>query len=106
MWSRKELNAAVALERNRRIAKLRESGRKALEVFPSVSSEEEMFLGKKIAFTTFIESQQDGRLLVLVRSDERRFFGFISAGATDGFWFLSNGEVAEATDQDVLEFFA
>ena len=106
MPNHQELDAAAASERMRRIVKLRECGRKTLEALPSVISEEEIVLGEKIAFTTFIENQPDGRLLVLVRSDERRFFGYVSTGATNGFWFLRNGEVAEVTDQDVLEYFS
>jgi len=101
---RKEIDAAVANERKRRTAHWRSVARAELLKLPEIQSEVVEILGKRVSFTTFRESH-GGRLLILVRSDRPRFFGVVSYGATDGFWVLPDGELAEASDNDVLEFF-
>ena len=101
---RKDIDAAVDNERKRRMALLRSVSKADLLKVPEVQSEVVAILGKRISFTTFRESH-DERLLILVRSDRPRFFGIVSYGATDGFWVLSDGTLAEVSAKDVLEFF-
>lgn len=101
---RKEIDAAVADERKRRIAHWRSVTGAELLKLPEVQSELVEILGQRVSFTTFRESH-DRRLLILVRSDMPKFLGVLSYGATDGFWVLPDGTLAEVSDRDILEFF-
>jgi len=103
--ARADFNARVSHERRSRIETLRGRPPIELRALPSLSTEKTEVLGKLITFTTYAEVQKDGRLLILVRSDEQRLLGMVSYGATDGFWVLPDGSIAEASDKDVLEYF-
>jgi hypothetical protein len=46
----------------------------------------------------------DFRLLVRVRSDEPWLFGLFSHGGTEAFWISEDGQVSEATADDILDF--
>ena len=104
--SRAVLNSEVDRERSRRIERLRQLSRTELLKLPAQKKEDCEVLDTRVTFTTYIESQTDGRLLVLVRSDRRRFFGLFSSGGTYGFWALPNGALADVTDVEVMDFFA
>ena len=56
-----------------------------------------------MVLTTYVENHADGRLLVLVRSDEPKLLGLVGYGATDGFWVLPDGTKAQASDADVMD---
>jgi hypothetical protein len=103
---RADLDSVVAAERRNRVDALRRRGAVDLRALSSLSEEKVQVQGKPITFTTYAETQKDGRLLVLVRSDEQRFLGMVTYGATDGFWVLPDGSFADASDNDVLDYFA
>jgi|GEM_PF-2565554 len=103
--ARADLDAAVAAERKSRVDALRRMGALALRALPPQNEEKVELLGKPIIFTTYAESQNDRRALILVRSDQQRFWGVVSYGATDGFWVLPDGSFAEVSDNDVLDYF-
>jgi hypothetical protein len=103
--TRAELNAAVRAERRKRVTALSRTAPVVLLTLPPTAEEKVEVFGKPILFTTYVEKEEDGRLLVLVRSDESRFLGMVTSGATDGFWVLRDGSIAEASDEDVLEYF-
>jgi hypothetical protein len=99
-----ELDITITNERKRRIAHLRSLTVAELQKLPEAHSEVVEILGKSISITIFRESHER-RLLILVRSDRPRFFGIISYGSTDGFWVSSDGNLAEVSDEDILNFF-
>jgi len=93
-------------ERSRRIEELRRKDRAALAALPERLEETVDVQGKRVVLTTYVETHADGRLLVLVRSDEPKLLGLVSYGATDGFWVLPCGAKQEVTDTEVTGFFA
>jgi hypothetical protein len=103
--ARVDLDAAVAAERKSRVDMLKHGGALALRALPPLNEEKVEILGKPITFTTYAESLNDGRFLILIRSDEQRFWGIVSYGATDGFWVLPDGSFSDVSDNDVLDYF-
>jgi hypothetical protein len=93
-----ELRARVAVLRERSVAELR--------ALPP-HQEEELFIdGSPTRMTTIIEEQPDGTLIVLIRSDTRRWGGLIVSGSTEGFVILPDGRRRDATTKEVQDFFA
>lgn len=92
-------------ERQRRVLALRQVDRRELLAMQPSLTEEVKIANETVIFTTYVESQQDGRILVLVRSDQPGLWGLVTYGGTDGFWMRNDGLIAEASDNDVLEFF-
>lgn len=88
----------------RRLARLRGESLQVLSALPAERTEKGEVLGRMIEFTTHIDRAYDGRLLVRVRSDEPWFFGLLRRGGTEGFWISDDGRIAEATEDDILDF--
>lgn len=70
-------------ERSRRIDELRSKDRQTLSALPEVSEGVIQIPGKRVLLTTYVENHADGRLLVLVCSDEPKLLGSVGYGATD-----------------------
>lgn len=104
--TRRTSDPQIDRERSRRIDELRSMDRKALSALPEVFEEAIQIRGKRVVLTTYVENDADGRLLVLVRSDEPKLLGLVGYGATDGFWVLPDDTKAEATDTDLMDFFS
>ena len=103
---RKTSDPQIDRERAHRIEELRRKDRAALSALPELFEETVDVHGKRVILTTYVEKHADGRLLVLVRSDEPKLLGLVSSGATDGFWVLPDGAIQEATGTEVMDFFA
>jgi hypothetical protein len=102
--TRAQMDAALLEERTRRLLELRSQSLKFLSALPPERSEKARASGRTIEFTTYVDRAYDGRLLVRVRSDEPWFLGLFTRGRTEGFWISENGHIAEATDDDILDF--
>ncbi len=106
MWrSRKDLDAAILSELRARVVALREKPYEDLALLPEAKTDEATVLGKLVKFSVFCEHHPDRKLLILVRSDKPIFFGIGTAGTTEGFWVLPNGEKREAYGDEIAEFF-
>ena len=104
--SDKNRKAQILAELTSRVETLLSKKRSELLELPVQSSEKKTILDKDIEFNTYREIEPDGTVLLLVRYDEPKVFGFINSGKTEGFWVTHNDERRPASDSDVLEFFA
>ena len=102
--TRAQVDSALLQERTRRLSELKSQSLNVLSALPPERSEKTDVSGRTIEFTTYVDRAHDGRFLVRVRSDEPWFMGLFSRGSTEGFWVSENGQIAEATDDDILDF--
>jgi hypothetical protein len=101
-----DVHATVRQELQSRVAKLRTLSLNELRELPKLEQNNVVIQSHAVCFSTHCELQQDGGLLVLVRSDRRTLASLLESGSTEGFWISPTGEQREATDKDVLDFFA
>jgi hypothetical protein len=96
--------AVVQAELNRRIAALREQSPTALRALPSSLVDESDVAGTPVRFTTGCNHEQDGRILIVIRSDYSVLWGLTSTGSTEGFWLTPDDRKVDASVKDIMDF--
>jgi hypothetical protein len=104
--SGRDLDAAILSELESRVADLRGKSFEHLLSLPEAGTDQLEILGKRVTFTVFRERQDDGTLMILVRSDKPIFFGIGTAGVTRGFFVYPNEKKRDAFGNEISEFFA
>jgi len=95
----------VSAEIERRLEVLGRLTHEELAALPVARTDREILNDVEVQFTTHVEHYPDGRLIVLVRSDQARLWGLVRSGSASGFWVLPDGCRAPVTDGDVLDHF-
>lgn len=97
------MSAEGIKELRQQVAHLRLLNRNELLALPNESYEEIEIEDETAIFTTYIERYPDGRLLVLVRSDQPGLVGLITYGSTEGFWVQEDGVILEVSEKDIRD---
>ena len=106
MSTKSKIDQEISKELHNRINQLLAKTFEELSLLPATSASRSIVAATQVEFTVYQEKQIDGGLMILVRSDYPKFFGFVVYGSTDGFFISKTGQISDVPTKTILDFFA
>lgn len=85
------------------IAGLKSMPLATLEKLPEISVTKKVIQGKLVTFTTYKDNQAYSDLLVLVRTDVKKWL--VTSGSTEGFC-ITSGKPCDVPEEAILDYFS